>query len=137
MNAKRILLVDDSSTALMINRMIVTDNTPHEVFTATDGAEAVEVALSKKPNLIVMDVVMPKMTGLEACQALRSHEETKGIPIILVTTRGEEEAVENGYISGCNDYLTKPVKPEELLTLVESYLGGSCVDEEPRAEEWN
>ncbi len=127
MDRKRILLVDDSSTALMINRMIVADNTPHDVVTARDGVEAVAVALNKKPDLIVMDVVMPRMTGFEACKELRAHEETRGIPIILVTTRGEEEAVENGYVSGCNDYLTKPVKAEELLALVNSYLGG-CHD---------
>src|SRR4051794_25471217 len=117
MEQKRILLVDDSSTALMINRLIIADNTRYAVLTASDGAEAVQVAQSTKPNLIVMDVVMPKMTGFEACKELRSREDTKGIPIILVTTRGEQQAVENGYVSGCNDYLTKPVKPEELLTL--------------------
>jgi CheY-like chemotaxis protein len=135
MDRKRILLVDDSNTALMINCMIVTDNTPHEVVTARDGAEAVEVALSKRPNLIVMDVVMPRMTGFEACKELRSHDETRMIPIILVTTRGEEAAVENGYVSGCNDYLTKPVKPEELLTLVNSYLGGCHGDYEQKPQQ--
>jgi CheY-like chemotaxis protein len=123
MIGKKILLVDDSSTALMINCMIVSDNTPHEVITATDGVQAVEMAVKAMPDLIVMDVVMPRMTGLEACRELRSREATKRIPIVLVTSRGEEQSVENGYESGCNDYLTKPVNPEELVALVQSYLG--------------
>jgi CheY-like chemotaxis protein len=123
MNPRKILLVDDSSTALMINCMIIADHTAHEVITAKDGVEAVALAVSTLPDLIVMDVVMPRMTGLEACKELRSREATRKIPIVLVTSRGEEQAVENGYLSGCSDYLTKPVNPEELIALVESYLG--------------
>ncbi len=123
MSRKTILLVDDSSTALMINRMIISDNTPHEIIAARDGSEAVSLAASFMPDLIIMDVVMPNMTGYEACRELRSKEATKRIPIILLTTRGEEIAVEHGYESGCNDYLTKPVNPDELIALVDSYLG--------------
>ena len=123
MGRKTILLVDDSETALVMHRMILCNNTPYQVITAKDGAEAVEAATRLQPDLIVMDVVMPRMSGLEACSAMRARSETKKIPIILVTTRGEEGAVEGGYEAGCNDYLTKPVDPAELVTLVTSYLG--------------
>jgi len=122
MDRKKVLLVDDSGTALMMHQMLISSRTPHQVLTAKDGAEAVEVAAHAMPDLIIMDVVMPRMNGYEACQALRSRKATSKIPIILVTTRGQEESVEDGYRSGCNDYLTKPVSPTELLALLECHL---------------
>jgi len=67
--------------------------------------------------------VMPKMNGFEACRELRKHESTAGIPVVMVTTRGEQDCVEIGFESGCNDYITKPVNAKELVTLVKSYLG--------------
>ncbi len=123
MDRKKVLLVDDSSTMLLMHKMLIAERTPHQVLTAKDGAEAVEVAVHSVPDLIIMDVVMPRMNGYEACKVLRSREATSRIPIILVTTRGEEESVESGYRSGCSDYLTKPVRPTELLALVKNYLG--------------
>ncbi len=96
MSQKKILLVDDS---------------------------AVAVAVAEQPDLIVMDVVMPKMNGFEACRALRDEETTKEIPIIMMTTRGEAENVEIGYASGCNEYVTKPINAMELMQKVESLIG--------------
>lgn len=122
MDRKKVLLVDDSNTVLMLHQMLIANNTPHDVLTAKDGAEGVDIALRATPDLIIMDVVMPRMSGYEACKELRSREATKKIPVILVTTQGEEEAIEIGYESGCNDYLTKPVDPEEFLALLDSYL---------------
>jgi DNA-binding response OmpR family regulator len=68
-------------------------------------------------------VVMPKMNGFEACQKLREHEATRTTPIIMVTTRGEETNVENGYSSGCSDYITKPINGPELLAKLRGFLG--------------
>jgi CheY-like chemotaxis protein len=119
---KKILLVDDSSTALMIERMLL-GTAAYEIITARDGQEAVAKAASELPDLILMDVVMPVMTGIEACRALRAREATRGIPIILVTTRGEGENVERGFASGCNDYVTKPINGLELLTKLKNQLG--------------
>jgi CheY-like chemotaxis protein len=70
-----------------------------------------------------MDIVMPRMTGLEACRVLKKDKETEKIPVILLTTRGEEQYVQEGYASGCSDYLTKPVNDAELLDLLKAYLG--------------
>ena len=70
-----------------------------------------------------MDVMMPRMTGLEACRMLKQDKETSRIPVILLTTRGEEQYVQEGYESGCSDYLTKPVNDTELLDLLKAYLG--------------
>jgi CheY-like chemotaxis protein len=119
---KKILLVDDSSTALMIEQMLL-NKAAYDVITARDGAEGVAKAAVERPDLILMDVVMPKMTGIEACRALRAQEATRTIPIILVTTRGERENVEQGFASGCNDYVTKPINGLELITKLRDQLG--------------
>jgi CheY-like chemotaxis protein len=119
---KKVLLVDDSSTALMIEQMLLS-KASYDIVTARDGREAVHTATQELPDLILMDVVMPNMTGLEACRALRAQESTKAIPIILVTTRGENESVETGFASGCNDYVTKPINGLELLTKLRDQLG--------------
>ena len=117
MSRKKILLVDDSRTSLFMEQMILKKG-PYDLITAGDGQEAVEKAESELPDLILMDVVMPRMTGFEACRELKRREDTKAIPVILVTTRGEEENVEIGFESGCNDYVTKPVNGQELLAKV-------------------
>ena len=122
MERKKILLVDDSSTVLLMERMILSKN-EYDVVTARDGQEGVEKALAEKPDLILMDVVMPRMDGFEACKKLREQDGTKAIPVIMVTTRGELSSVESGYASGCNDYVTKPINGLELLAKVRSCLG--------------
>ena len=123
MSSKKILLVDDSCTARLVNRMIFSQRLNYVLISASDGKEAVEKARDEKPDLILMDIVMPRMTGLQACRVLKENKETQKIPVILLTTRGEEQYVQEGYASGCSDYLTKPVKDTELLDLLKAYLG--------------
>ncbi len=123
MSTKKILLVDDSCTARLLNRMIFSQKSNYVLISAVDGKEAVERAKREKPDLILMDIVMPRMTGLEACRVLKKDKETERIPVILLTTRGEEQYVQEGYASGCSDYLTKPVNDVELLDLLKAYLG--------------
>ena len=120
-NKMKILLVDDSGTALMMEKMIL-GKEPYDLVSATDGAEAVEVALRERPDLILMDVIMPKMTGFEACKKLRQCDETRDTPIIMVTTRGEADNIEIGYSAGCTDYITKPIDGVELLAKVRNCL---------------
>ena len=122
MARKKILLVDDSSTALMMEQVILSRKN-FELVVARDGEEAVAKSVSERPDLILMDVVMPKMNGFEACRRIKSEPSTKDIPIILVTTRGEAENMEAGYASGCNDYVTKPINGLELLTKLRDQLG--------------
>jgi CheY-like chemotaxis protein len=121
--AKKILVVDDSKTALMMEREILERRTKYQCVTASDGLEAVEKAQQERPDLILMDVVMPRMNGFDACKRMREQPSTREIPIVLVTTRGEESYMEAGYQSGCNDYITKPVNGTELVALIQSYLG--------------
>lgn len=122
MPRKKILLVDDSSTILMMEKFILR-NDPYVLLTATNGEEAVRKAQSELPDLILLDVIMPRMGGFEACRVLRDTVATKHIPIIMVTTRGEAVNVETGWVSGCTDYVTKPINAVELLAKVRSLLG--------------
>ena len=122
MSNKRILLADDSVTALTMHRMILA-GAGYEMLTAQDGQEAIELATAEHPDLILMDVVMPRKTGFEATRILRKQETTKGIPVIMVTTRAEPKILEICFQCGCNDYINKPVDGAVLLAKVRSILG--------------
>jgi CheY-like chemotaxis protein len=119
----RILLVDDSDTALLVGETVFREHTPYKVLTARNGEEAVQKAVAEQPDLILMDVVMPKMDGFTACREIRKQKGLKRMPIVMVTSRGEAANVETGYQSGCDAYLTKPIKATELLELVNMLLG--------------
>ncbi|HEX7681367.1 MAG TPA: response regulator [Thermoanaerobaculia bacterium] len=126
MSRKKILLVDDSSTILMMEKFILR-NGPYDLVTATNGEEGVRKAAEHLPDLILLDVIMPKMGGFEACRLIRNAEETRSIPIIMVTTRGEAANVEAGWANGCTDYVTKPINSIELLAKVRNFLDdGAC-----------
>ena len=118
---RKVLVVDDSATVLLAERTLLSRS--YEVVTARDGQEGVDKALAERPDLILMDVMMPRMNGFDAVARLRSHPATRLIPVIMVTTRGEMSNVESGYRSGCNDYVTKPFRGPELLAKVKSCLG--------------
>ena len=116
------MLVVDSSTVLMMERMILASER-FQIVSAANGEEAQQRAKAEQPDLILMDIVMPKLNGLEACQAIKKDPATAHIPIILVTTRGEAASLEAGYSSGCSDYVTKPVNSAELLGKIRNILG--------------
>ena len=120
---KKVLLVDDSTTTLMMEEMILKQRTTYECITAKDGMDAISRAVVEAPDLVLMDVVMPRLNGFEACKRMRLEKSMRDTPIILVTTRGEEEYVEAGFQSGCNDYITKPIDGFELVSLLQGYLG--------------
>jgi len=121
MHRKKILLVDDSPTAILWQRLILEDD-HYEILVASDGEEGVRVAKAERPDLVLLDVVMPRMSGFEALRAIRSDGDLNDIPILMVTTRSEMAHVMEGYESGCNEYITKPVDRTELLPKVRSYL---------------
>jgi DNA-binding response OmpR family regulator len=121
MPRKKILLVDDSSTVLLLHRMMLA-HCDYELLTARDGQEALDKATTERPDLIFLDVVMPRLDGFQTCRLLRARAETKDVPIILVTTRGEPHCVREGFESGCTDYITKPFDGEELLAKVRGHL---------------
>jgi len=119
---KKVLLVDDSKTSLFVERMILKAR-PFDLLVASDGEEAIRTAESERPDLILMDVIMPRMGGFAAVEEIRKRESIRDVPIIMVSTRGESGNVETGFEQGCNDYVTKPIDATELLTKVDSLIG--------------
>ena len=105
----------------MMERMILGNE--YEIVTAKDGQEAIHVALAEKPDLILLDVMMPNMNGFEACKRIRESAEIGTTPIIMVTTRAEEKNMEIGYQSGCNDYIAKPFNKVDMITKIKKCLG--------------
>jgi two-component system alkaline phosphatase synthesis response regulator PhoP len=86
----------------------------HEVITASNGAEAVELARQTKPNLILMDVRMPRMTGYEACRALKDIDDVKDVPVVFLSAKGQESEMNVGLDAGAYDYILKPFAPDQL-----------------------
>src|SRR5215469_2775589 len=120
---KKILLVDDSSTSRMAARMLFAHHESYVLTSACDGKEGVERAIAELPDLILMDIEMPRMNGIEACRLLKQNQATRNIPIVLLTMRGEDPFVQQGYASGCSDFLVKPVNEQKLATVVKAHLG--------------
>jgi CheY-like chemotaxis protein len=119
---KKVLIVDDSSTSRLMHRYLITKNADCEVFCASDGSEALRVAADKQPDLIVMDVMMPDIDGLEVCRRLRKDARTQKVPIILLTFKSGEESAVEGRKSGANEYLQKPVEESLLIQALRRYL---------------
>jgi len=124
MMTKKILLVDDSSTQRLASRMLFSNRPNYVLISACDGKEGVEAAIREHPDLILMDVEMPRMNGFEACKLIKQNPATRHIPIILLTTRGEEHNIQQGYASGCSDFLVKPVHQEKLTAAIKKHVGG-------------
>jgi DNA-binding response OmpR family regulator len=93
------------------------------VLQAHDGQQALELARAEKPDLAVLDVMMPKLDGFELTRRLRAEEATSRMPIILLTARAQDTDVDRGFESGADDYLRKPFSPQELSTRVQAILG--------------
>ena len=93
-----------------------------EVVLTANGAEAVERAAGEQPDLIMLDVRMPKMTGYEACRALKDDPTTSDIPIVFLSAKGQEVEIEEGLASGALEYIVKPFAPDELATQVKGIL---------------
>jgi len=120
MRRGKILVVDDSSTVILTASMLLGD---YELVTARDGEEGVAKAMSERPDLILLDLVMPKLDGFEVCRRLRQHGDTAQTPILMMTTRGEPHHISAGYESGCSEYITKPFDGSELLAKIRTFLG--------------
>jgi DNA-binding response OmpR family regulator len=90
----------------------------HQVTQAANGVEALDLASKVKPDLIMMDVRMPKMTGYEACRQIKQIEELKNVPVIFLSAKGQDEEVQTGLDAGAVDYILKPFAPEDLARRV-------------------
>lgn len=119
----RILIVDDSPTETYRFREIL-ERHGHLVLEASNGADGVALARSEKPDLVLMDVVMPGLNGFQATRQLSKGEDTSHIPIIIVTTKDQETDRVWGKRQGAKDYLTKPVNETLLLQTIAQYIPG-------------
>lgn len=117
----KILVIDDlpENVFLLQDRL---EHEGHEVFTAYDGKSGIEKAVEELPDLILLDVMMPGMTGIEVCRSLMEKAETKRIPIILVTAKSGAEDVKEGLEAGAFDYIKKPFNNIELIARITSAL---------------
>ena len=118
----RILIVDDSATQTYSLKKILTKY-GHDVITASDGLEGVQTAKAELPDLILMDVVMPKLNGFQATRQLTKNASTSHIPIILVTTKDQETDEVWGMRQGAKRYVTKPVDENLLIKNINELLG--------------
>ncbi|MFA7291721.1 MAG: response regulator [Rhodocyclaceae bacterium] len=117
MPVKKILVVDDSPTERHVMVELLTKN-GYQVVTAESGEEGVIKAKAELPDLVIMDVVMPGLNGYQATRTLTRDEDTKNIPVLMCTSKGQETDKIWGLRQGAQDYLVKPVNPEELLAKI-------------------
>ncbi|HUV85805.1 MAG TPA: response regulator [bacterium] len=121
---RRILLVDDTETILLFLKTLLAGQ-DFDFLTAKNGAEAVERARRERPDLVLLDIFMPVMDGIEACRVMKGDPELKNIPVVIVTARSEAENVERCLEAGCDDYVFKPIRKLELLDKINRLLGRS------------
>ena len=116
-----VLIADDEEDirALVAFRL---QRAGYDVITAADGAEALMLATTRLPDLIVLDMMMPKATGLEVTRSLREQDSTEDIPVILLTARAQEADVASGFAAGADDYVKKPFSPMDLQLRVQALL---------------
>ncbi len=117
MAIKNVLIVDDSATDTHLLGEMLKKN-GYTVLTATSGEEGIAKAKKDKPDLVLMDIVMPGMSGFEATRAISKDPETSAIPVIICSTKGQETDKAWGLRQGARDYLVKPVDPGELLSKI-------------------
>lgn len=129
--SEKILVVDDEKDLLELVAFNLS-NAGYRVMTAANGEQALERAREKTPDLIVLDILLPDLPGLEVCRILKSEDKTRGIPIVFLTAKGEEIDRVVGFELGADDYVTKPFSPRELVLRVKALLKRRRGDGEPR-----
>jgi len=120
--AKRILVVDDEPF-IVRSLTFVLKKQGYETITATDGEEALAKIRHHKPDLVFLDVMMPKKNGYEVCQEVRANPEMSTVYIIMLTARGQEADRERGLRLGVNEFMTKPFSPSRVIERVKTVLG--------------
>jgi DNA-binding response OmpR family regulator len=119
--AYKILAVDDEKHIVRLVQINL-QKEGYDVVTASNGREALEQVEREKPDLVIMDVMMPEMGGFEALQEMKANEATSTVPVIMLTAKAQDADVFEGWKSGADLYLTKPFNPQELLTFVKRIL---------------
>jgi CheY-like chemotaxis protein len=94
----------------------------YELESAENGVQALEKIKANKPDLVLLDILMPEMDGIECCRRIKSEEVTRDIKVVMVTTKSEYEKVKEAFAAGCDDYVTKPINRVELLSKLKELL---------------
>ena len=134
--SKRIMVAEDSPTQAQRAKLIL-ESEGYEVLLAEDGQIGLETALAEKPDLIVSDIVMPEMDGYEMCQKLKEHEETKDIPVVMLTTKGDIMDIIKGLGVGADNFITKPYEGAYLLSRIETVFSNLQLRSEGQLPEEN
>jgi DNA-binding response OmpR family regulator len=124
--SKHILVVDDEKYIVNILDFSL-ESEGFRVKSAANGEEALRMAVDDIPALIILDIMMPKIDGFEVCRALKAKEETKQVPIILLTAKDRDADRKKGEAAGCDDYITKPFSPGRLIERVRELLSANTV----------
>ncbi len=122
---KTVLIADDEPN-ILISLEYLMKREGYRVVVAHDGQEACDLIEREHPDLVLLDVMMPKKTGFEVCHAIRANEAFKAMPIVLLTAKGRDTDVAKGLAMGANDYMTKPFSTKELAQKVRDLLGAQA-----------
>ena len=123
---KKVLIVDDEPNILILMEQALEkleDEDDVELLTARDGVEALNIIKEEKPDLVFLDVMMPKMSGLEVCNTVKNELGMEDVYIIMLTAKGQEYDKQSGMAVGANLYMTKPFRPKEVLVKAREILG--------------
>ncbi|MDQ3366135.1 MAG: response regulator [Myxococcota bacterium] len=123
--AKKLIILADDSPLIHRHTVPILEDEGYDVVSANDGVEAVELARLHKPDLVITDVEMPRLDGYGVCKALKGDAATAHVPVLICSTLGEATDLERGFDAGADDYLVKPVIPEELSTRVRALVQGT------------
>jgi two-component system phosphate regulon response regulator PhoB len=123
---KKILIADDEQPLRLLVRATLEDESEegrYEIVEAVDGNEALEIARRERPELILLDIQMPGLSGLDVCKMLKNDPATSDLMIVMLTAKGQQSDRERGFAAGADDYFAKPFSPLELLQLVDRVMG--------------
>ena len=123
MSNKNVLVVDDSATTRMLISLTLKKEGVYDITEVANGKEAVDRLSAESVDCVLTDINMPKMNGLDLISYIRSEHSEPQVPIIVITTQGEEESRDEGLSKGANAYLTKPISGPKLVSLVKDLLG--------------
>lgn len=123
----KILIVDDEVGALTLIGIML-DRGGFAVSKARDAASALESLDNETPDLIILDVMMPEMDGIELCQIIRQRDMTRQTPVLILSARGDADSIIRGIEAGANDYLPKPILHHDLVSKVRAMLGQSLIE---------
>ena len=119
--AKRILICDDDPAILRVLQVNL-EIEGYETLLAHHGEEALEVATAELPDLVILDIMMPRMDGYQTCSALKASDKTKDIPVVFLSAKAQDADIQKGKSYDVEDYLTKPFDPDTLIEVVERVL---------------